>query len=72
MAGFGDRRFVPAPSDIAVRFWQLTLNGELLAHTAVTRVARVLAGFVIGVDPGDRDRPADGDVRGRCASSSIR
>ena len=22
--GFGDRRFVPAPSDIAVRFWQLT------------------------------------------------
>ena len=23
MAGFGDRRFIPAPSDIAVRFWQL-------------------------------------------------
>ena len=29
--GFGDRRFIPAPSDIAVRFWQLSLNGELLA-----------------------------------------
>ena len=38
--GFGDRRFVPAPSDIAVRFWQLSLNGELLAHTAGDRVAR--------------------------------
>src|SRR5262244_1721439 len=23
MAGFGDRRFIPAPSDIAVRFWTL-------------------------------------------------
>ena len=38
--GFGDRRFIPAPSDIAVRFWQLSLNGELLAHTARDRVAR--------------------------------
>ena len=34
--GFGDRRFVPAPSDITVRFWQLSLNGELLAHTTAT------------------------------------
>ena len=48
--GFGDRRFVPAPSDIAVRFWQLSLNGELLAHTAAT-VLRASAGFVIGVVP---------------------
>ena len=42
-AGFGDRRFVPAPSDIAVRFWQLTLNGELFAHTAATYAARTCA-----------------------------
>ena len=48
--GFGDRRFVPAPSDIAVRFWQLTLNGELFAHTAAT-VLRAAAGFAIGVVP---------------------
>jgi NitT/TauT family transport system permease protein len=49
-AGFGDRRFVPAPSDIAVRFWQLTLNGELAMHTAAT-LWRVFAGFVIGAVP---------------------
>ena len=34
--GFGDRRFVPAPSDIAVRFWELTVSGELALHTAAT------------------------------------
>ena len=50
MLGFGDRRFIPAPSDIAVRFWQLTLNGELAAHTGAT-LARAAAGFVIGVVP---------------------
>jgi ABC-type nitrate/sulfonate/bicarbonate transport system permease component len=48
--GFGDRRFVPAPSDIAVRFWELTLNGELGVHTGVT-LWRVAAGFVIGAVP---------------------
>src|ERR1700678_3397071 len=48
--GFGARRFVPAPSDIAVRFWQLTLNGELAMHTAAT-LWRVFAGFVIGAVP---------------------
>jgi ABC-type nitrate/sulfonate/bicarbonate transport system permease component len=48
--GFGDRRFIPAPSDIAVRFWQLTLNGELAMHTAAT-LWRVAAGFVIGAVP---------------------
>jgi ABC-type nitrate/sulfonate/bicarbonate transport system permease component len=48
--GFGDRRFIPAPSDIAVRFWQLSLNGELAAHTLAT-LARAAAGFVIGVVP---------------------
>jgi ABC-type nitrate/sulfonate/bicarbonate transport system permease component len=49
-AGFGDRRFIPPPSDIAVRFWQLTLNGELAMHTAAT-LWRVLAGFVSGAVP---------------------
>jgi ABC-type nitrate/sulfonate/bicarbonate transport system permease component len=50
MLGFGDRRFIPTPSDIAVRFWQLTINGELELHTAVT-LWRVLAGYFIGVIP---------------------
>src|SRR5215211_3901932 len=50
MAGFGDRRFVPAPSDIAVRFWVLIQNGELAFHTGVT-LLRVFAGFFIGVIP---------------------
>jgi ABC-type nitrate/sulfonate/bicarbonate transport system permease component len=49
-AGLGDRRFIPPPSDIAVRFWQLTLNGELAMHTGAT-LWRVLAGFVIGAVP---------------------
>jgi NitT/TauT family transport system permease protein len=48
--GLGDRRFVPAPSDIAVRFWELALNGELAVHTTVT-LWRVFAGFVIGAVP---------------------
>ncbi len=48
--GFGDRRFVPAPSDIAVRFWELTMSGELARHTAAT-LWRVFAGFVIGAVP---------------------
>jgi len=48
--GVGDRRFIPAPSDIAARFWQLTVNGELAMHTAAT-LWRVLAGFVIGSVP---------------------
>jgi NitT/TauT family transport system permease protein len=48
--GFGDRRFVPTPSDIAVRFWELTVSGELAAHTAAT-LWRVFAGFVIGAVP---------------------
>jgi NitT/TauT family transport system permease protein len=48
--GVGDRRFVPAPSDIAVRFWELALNGELWTHTVAT-LWRVAAGFVIGAVP---------------------
>jgi ABC-type nitrate/sulfonate/bicarbonate transport system permease component len=29
MAGIGDRRFVPAPSDIAWRYWEMLASGEL-------------------------------------------
>jgi ABC-type nitrate/sulfonate/bicarbonate transport system permease component len=50
LAGFGDRRFIPAPSDIATRYWQLLANGELAYHTGVT-LMRVFAGFFIGVIP---------------------
>jgi NitT/TauT family transport system permease protein len=49
--GIGDRRFVPTPSDVAVRFWQLTLSGELAVHTGVT-LYRVLVGYLIGAIPG--------------------
>jgi ABC-type nitrate/sulfonate/bicarbonate transport system permease component len=50
MAGFGDRRFIPAPSDIAVRFVQMIGDGELAMHTAAT-LRRVVAGFVLGATP---------------------
>jgi len=51
MAGFGDRRFIPTPSDIAVRFWALTVSGELEINVLAT-LWRAVAGFVIGVVPG--------------------
>ena len=51
MFGFGDRRFIPTPSEIAVQFWQMTLSGELGGHVAVT-LYRVFAGFFIGIVPG--------------------
>jgi NitT/TauT family transport system permease protein len=51
MAGLGDRRFIPAPSDIAVRFWQLSVSGELFIHTGVT-LYRVFVGYLIGAIPG--------------------
>jgi ABC-type nitrate/sulfonate/bicarbonate transport system permease component len=50
MAGFGDRRFIPAPTDIAARFVLMVGNGELALHTAVT-LWRVFAGYVIGAIP---------------------
>lgn len=50
MAGFGDRRFIPAPTDIAVRFGALVASGELAEHTLVT-LYRVFAGFFTGVIP---------------------
>jgi ABC-type nitrate/sulfonate/bicarbonate transport system permease component len=48
--GFGDRRFIPTPSDIAVRFWQLSVSGELAVNLLAT-LWRVVVGFVIGVVP---------------------
>ena len=51
MAGIGDRRFIPAPSDIAVRFWELSASGELFVHTGVT-LYRVFVGFFIGASRG--------------------
>src|SRR5271166_4355764 len=50
MLGIGDRRFIPAPSDIAQRFVRLLASGELEWHVAVT-LYRVLVGYVIGVVP---------------------
>src|ERR1700730_17191900 len=50
MAGFGDRRFIPAPSDIPVRFVAMVASGELALHTAVT-LWRIAAGYVIGAIP---------------------
>ncbi len=50
MAGIGDRRFVPAPSDIGWRFWELLASGELERNAAVT-LYRVFAGFFIGSIP---------------------
>jgi NitT/TauT family transport system permease protein len=51
MAGLGDRRFIPAPTDIAARYWEMLASGELLMHTAVT-LYRVFAGFFLGCLPG--------------------
>jgi ABC-type nitrate/sulfonate/bicarbonate transport system permease component len=48
--GFGDRRFIPAPSDVGVRFLQLIASGELGWHVAVT-LYRVFTGFVVGSVP---------------------
>jgi ABC-type nitrate/sulfonate/bicarbonate transport system permease component len=50
MLGLGDRRFIPAPSDIALRFVTMAASGELAWHTAAT-LWRVLAGFVVGSVP---------------------
>src|SRR5437660_6445642 len=50
MVGIGDRRFIPAPSDIAQRFVKLAGNGELEWHVAVT-LYRVVLGYIIGAVP---------------------
>ena len=43
MAGIGDRRFIPAPTDIAVRFWALVRNGELATPVCVANSPRIPA-----------------------------
>ena len=50
MAGIGDRRFIPAPSDIALRYWEMLRSGELESNALVT-LWRVFAGFFIGSIP---------------------
>ncbi len=50
MAGIGDRRFVPAPSDIASRYWEMVVSGEL-ATNALATLWRVFAGFFLGSVP---------------------
>jgi NitT/TauT family transport system permease protein len=50
MLGLGDRRFIPAPTDIATRFFAMTVSGELAVHVAAT-VWRALAGFAVGIVP---------------------
>ena len=50
MLGIGDRRFIPAPSDIAQRFVKLVASGELEWHVAIT-LYRVCLGFVLGTVP---------------------
>jgi NitT/TauT family transport system permease protein len=49
-SGLLDRRFFPAPSQIAETFWSLLETGELPAHTWAS-VRRVLIGFAIGAAP---------------------
>ena len=51
MAGIGDRRFIPTPSDIAYRYWEMLASGELLQHTGIT-LYRVFTGFLVGSIPG--------------------
>jgi ABC-type nitrate/sulfonate/bicarbonate transport system permease component len=50
MLGVGDRRFIPAPSDIARSFIKLVASGELEWHVAVT-LYRVLVGYIVGAVP---------------------
>ena len=51
MAGLGDRRFIPTPSDIAYRYWEMMVSGELAVNTLAT-LYRVFVGFFIGSIPG--------------------
>jgi NitT/TauT family transport system permease protein len=51
MLGIGDRRFIPTPSDIAYRYWELVVSGELAQNTAATPY-RVFTGFFAGSIPG--------------------
>lgn len=48
--GVGDRRFIPAPSDVLRQFVEVTASGELVQHTLVT-LYRVLTGYVLGAVP---------------------
>ena len=51
MIGYGDRRFIPAPTDIFWRFISVLATGELEQHVGAT-LYRTFAGFFIGAIPG--------------------
>lgn len=51
MAGIGDRRFIPAPTDIAVKYWEELTVGMLPTHVGAT-IWRAFAGFLLGAIPG--------------------
>src|SRR5262249_37835060 len=51
MAGIGDRRFIPAPSDIAQRFVKLAGSGEPQWHVRGTLYCGVVLGYIIGAVP---------------------
>ncbi len=49
--GFFDRRFVPAPLEIAGTLGSMVVSGELLEHVTIS-LGRVAAGFVLGAGTG--------------------
>ena len=70
MLGVGDRRFIPAPSDIAQRFVKLVASGELAWHVGVT-LYRVALGYVSARCPRSPS-VCSWQCSSRCASSSTR
>lgn len=50
MAGVWDARFIPMPTSIFARFYEMILSGELWYHVSVT-LYRVSIGFVLGIVP---------------------
>jgi len=48
--GLADSRFFPAPSSIAISFWQLLVSGVLLEHIGIS-LFRLIVGFLLGAVP---------------------
>ncbi|TLS52714.1 ABC transporter permease [Paenibacillus antri] len=46
-----DPRFFPPPTSILRTFWDLTVNGVLLAHVGIS-LTRIVLGFLVGTIPG--------------------
>ncbi|WP_248928033.1 ABC transporter permease [Paenibacillus hamazuiensis] len=49
--GWIDTRFFAAPTQIAVTFWTLAANGQLLSDVAIS-LTRIVVGFAFGAVPG--------------------